>query len=103
MTWVAINRITVATPDEAQRLLEAFRHRSGRVDLAPGFESFEVWREEADSEVLVLTRWRRREDFQAWVDSPAFRAAHAHAHDAPGSGQGAVYEVAIGAGSAPRA
>jgi heme-degrading monooxygenase HmoA len=95
MVWVAINRIHVDTPAEAEQVLEAFRHRSGKVDLMPGFLQFEVWREEEGREVLVLTRWQRKEDFQAWVESPAFRHAHAHASSSPGTGDGSVYEVAI--------
>ncbi|HKV90761.1 MAG TPA: antibiotic biosynthesis monooxygenase [Thermoplasmata archaeon] len=95
MVWVAINRIHVETPGEAEQVLNAFRHRSGKVDLQPGFLKFEVWREEEGREVLVLTRWERKEDFLAWVESPAFRQAHAHAGSSPGTGDGSVYEVAI--------
>lgn len=95
MPWIAVNRITTETPDDAHRLIEAFRHRSGKVDLQPGFQSFEVWREEAGHEVLVLTRWARREDFVAWTESEAFREAHRRAAGAPGSPEGTVYEVAL--------
>lgn len=95
MVWVAVNRIRVDSPAEADQVLEAFRHRSGKVDLRPGFLRFEVWREEGGRELMVLTRWQRKEDFLAWVESPEFRQAHAHAAGAPGTGDGSVYEVAI--------
>jgi heme oxygenase (staphylobilin-producing) len=96
MAWVAVNRIQVENPAEADQLVEAFRHRSGKVDLQPGFLSFELWREEGGREVSVVTRWVRREDFLAWVESPAFRHAHARASESPGAGNGMVYEVALG-------
>ncbi|MCI4363677.1 MAG: antibiotic biosynthesis monooxygenase [Thermoplasmata archaeon] len=95
MSWIAINRISVDTPADADRLVEVFRHRAGKVDLQPGFLKFELWREENGKEVVVLTHWTRREDFLAWVDSPAFKDAHRHAGDAPGQGAGSLYEVAI--------
>ncbi len=95
MVWTSVNRITVGSPAEADRIVDAFRHRSGRVDREPGFAGFEVWREESGTEVLVITRWQRREDFLAWVNGPAFREAHRRAQGAPGEAHGAVYEVVL--------
>ena len=94
MVWVGVNRITVDSPAEADAVLRAFRGRARKVDLQPGFLQFEVWREEQGREVMVLTRWERREDFLAWVESPAFREAHRHAGESPGSAAGTLYEVA---------
>ena len=95
MPWIAVNRITVDTPDEAERIVEAFRHRTKKVDLQPGFLHFEVWREEASREVVILTRWRHKEDFVAWTESAAFREAHHRAVGAPGSPAGSLYEVVL--------
>jgi len=95
MSWIAVNRIAVDTAADADRIVEAFRHRAGKVDLQPGFERLDVWREEEGKEVMVLTHWTRREDFVAWVEGPAFREAHARAHGAPGSAAGTVYESVI--------
>jgi heme-degrading monooxygenase HmoA len=95
MVWVAINRITVETAEEADRIVEAFRHRAGKVDRQPGFLKFELWREEQGHEVMVLTHWQRKEDFQSWVDSPAFREAHQGARGAPGTAGGSLYEVTL--------
>ena len=96
MSWVAVNRIRVESPEEADRLVSAFRGRSGRVDLQPGFERFELWREADGREVMVLTRWQRREDFERWVDSPSFKTAHERATGAPGQSHGELYEVLLG-------
>ncbi|MCI4354067.1 MAG: antibiotic biosynthesis monooxygenase [Thermoplasmata archaeon] len=95
MSWIAVNRISVDTPADADRIVDAFRHRTGKVDLQPGFEHFEVWREESGREVMVLTRWRDRADFGAWTESAAFREAHHRAKGAPGSPDGSVYEVVL--------
>lgn len=95
MTWVAVNRISVDTPEEAEQIVDAFRHRTGKVDLQPGFRKFELWREEGGREVMVLTHWEHKEDFARWVESPAFREAHRHAAGAPGQGAGSLYEVAL--------
>ena len=51
--------------------------------IHPGYDCImEIW-------------WNSREDFEAWVASPAFREAHRHAEGAPGSGAGSLYEVVI--------
>jgi heme-degrading monooxygenase HmoA len=96
MPWVGVNRIRTESPAEADQLVEMFRNRSGRVDRQPGFLQFELWREESGNEVMVLTRWERKEDFLAWTESEAFRHAHANAEGAPGRAGGSIYEVAIG-------
>lgn len=95
MPWVAVNRITVESPAEADRVVEAFRHRAGKVDLQPGFQGLEVWREEEGKEVLVSTRWESKEQFLAWVNGPAFQEAHRRAQGGPGAAHGTVYEVVI--------
>jgi heme-degrading monooxygenase HmoA len=96
MVWIGVNRIRTESPAEADELVEMFKRRSGKVDQQPGFLKFELWREESGTEVMVLTRWQRKEDFLAWTESEAFRDAHAKAEGAPGRAGGSVYEVAIG-------
>jgi heme-degrading monooxygenase HmoA len=77
VTIVKINAITV---DRARfdEFAERFANRAGQVEKADGFEGFELLRPNDDRDVcLVLTRWRSEDDFQAWVNSPDFRAGHA--------------------------
>ncbi|MCI4355474.1 MAG: antibiotic biosynthesis monooxygenase [Thermoplasmata archaeon] len=95
MTWIAVNRISVDSSADADRIVEAFRHRTKKVDLQPGFLKFEVWREEASHEVMIVTRWQQRADFVAWTESAAFREAHHRAQGAPGTPGGSVYEVVL--------
>jgi len=95
MAWVLVNRISVGSPVEADRIVEAFRHRAGKVDQQPGFLGIEVWRQEEGKEVMVSTRWRNKEDYHNWINGPAFREAHERAKGAPGQANGSVYEVVI--------
>ena len=76
MTVVKINAITVPRErfDEFER---RFATRAGKVEGAPGFESFELLRPNDDREVcLVITRWESEDAFQAWMKSADFAAGH---------------------------
>jgi heme-degrading monooxygenase HmoA len=61
-----------ATDEIADRFAES----RGNVQGFPGFVSMEVLKSDAEDEVLVVTRWRDRESFEAWVRSDEFRRAH---------------------------
>jgi len=76
MTVIRINAITV--PESGgEELARRFAERAGAVDSADGFEGFELLRPTDDRDTwLVVTRWRDKEAFEAWVASPAF--AHGH-------------------------
>ena len=76
MTVIRINASTV--PESGgEELAGRFAERAGAVDSADGFEGFELLRPTDDRDTwLVVTRWRDKEAFEAWVASPAF--AHGH-------------------------
>jgi len=83
MTVIRINAITVPESG-SQELARRFADRAGAVDHADGFEGFELLRPTDDRQTwLVVTRWRDKEAFEAWVASPAF--AHGH-RGAPSGG-----------------
>jgi heme-degrading monooxygenase HmoA len=76
MSVVKINAITVPA-DSGDELARRFAARAGAVDDQDGFEGFELLRPTDDRLTwLVVTRWRDKEMFDAWVASPAF--AHGH-------------------------
>ena len=79
MSYVAVNVLTV--PEGRGEVLEQrFAGRAGSVEKAPGFERFELLRPaEGTDSYLVYTRWRSREDFEAWTSSQAFDRGHAQA------------------------
>ncbi|MGI0052874.1 MAG: antibiotic biosynthesis monooxygenase [Thermoplasmata archaeon] len=95
MPWLLVNRISVESPKDAEVLVEAFRHRAGKVDQQPGFLGIEVLREVEGKEVMISTRWQNRHDFEAWLSSPAFQTAHQHVGGGPASAQGTAYEVVL--------
>ncbi|QIN79111.1 antibiotic biosynthesis monooxygenase [Rubrobacter marinus] len=70
-----INRLPVKE-GAADQVVERFAGSGGHVQGFPGFVSMEVLRSDAEDEVLVITRWRDREAFDAWVGSDEFRKAH---------------------------
>lgn len=86
MSFVAVNVLTVP-PGEGSTLEERFARRQGAVDGAPGFEHFELLRPvEGTDDYLVYTRWRSRDDFDAWRSSQEFSRGHAGA-SARGEGE----------------
>jgi heme oxygenase (mycobilin-producing) len=72
MTVIRINAITV--PESGgEELARRFAERAGAVDQADGFEGFELLRPTDDRQTwLVVTRWRDKDAFEAWMASPAF-------------------------------
>ena len=60
----------------ADDIVDRFAESRGDVQDFPGFVSMEVLKSDGEDEVLVITRWRDREAFEAWVHSDAFHQAH---------------------------
>ena len=83
MSVVKINAITVPK-ERADELVARFAARAGEVSKSPGFEAFELLKPTDDRDTfLVYTRWRSQEDFDNWVNSPAFGHGH-RAHNTQG-------------------
>jgi len=66
-----MNRLPVRE-GAADEVVRRFAGSRGYVQDFPGFVSMEVLRSEESDEVLVITRWRDREAFDAWVGSEEF-------------------------------
>lgn len=96
MSVVRINAITVP-PERADELVARFSARAGEVGKMPGFEAFELLRPSDERDVfLVYTRWRSAEDFDAWVESAAFRHGHrAHEERGPVSSESALWSFDV--------
>jgi heme-degrading monooxygenase HmoA len=64
-------------PARADDLVRAFRNRAGLVDRFDGFLALEVWRSDRDEgEILMVSRWRDRGAFTAYMRSDAHRVSH---------------------------
>jgi heme-degrading monooxygenase HmoA len=70
-----VNRLPVKE-GMADQVVARFAESRGHVQGFPGFVSMEVLRSDAEDEVLVVTRWRDRESFEAWIHSEEFFRAH---------------------------
>jgi heme oxygenase (staphylobilin-producing) len=103
--FVVLNRLPVREGASGE-VVERFARSQGSVRGFPGFHSMEVLRSEDGEdgeEVLVITRWRSREDFDAWVTSPEFREAHGRGGASQlmrGHPRMSTYEVAVERGPA---
>ena len=81
--FVVMNRIPV-NPAYQEQFEERFRTRAGEVDKMPGFVRNQVLRpDSAEEPYIVLTAWESKADFEAWVNSEAFRKGHARSGTLP--------------------
>ena len=95
MSIVVVNAVTVPTERTAE-FEERFAKRAGHVSQAPGFEAFELLRPTDGSKYLVYTRWRAREDFEAWMRSTYFSDGHRqHKQEGPVSSESEVWSFEV--------
>ena len=65
-------------PERAGELVAAFRQRAHLVEGFDGFLDLQVWQSDPDPTRLVMvTRWRDREAFKAYMRSEAHAISHA--------------------------
>ena len=63
--------------ERAGALVSAFRSRVGLVDRADGFVDLQVWQSDRDDgELIMVSRWRDRDAFKAYMRSDAHRVSH---------------------------
>jgi heme-degrading monooxygenase HmoA len=75
--YVSISRLRVA-PGRVAELIEAFGNRSRDVEHHAGFIGLEVLQSDRDpGEVLMVSRWRDRACFTAYMKSDDHRRSHA--------------------------
>lgn len=91
MFFVTMNRIYVR-PDHGETFEQRFRERVGAVDKSPGFIRNVVLRPAgqrqardlpAEQPYVVMTFWKSKADFEAWVGSDAFKQGHARSGTLP--------------------
>lgn len=72
--FIAMNRLQI--PAEARERIEsAFKYMS-RFEGTEGFLGFELLRRNEADELLAITRWATRQDFENWTNSAHFARAH---------------------------
>ena len=74
--YVSMSRLRIP-PEDAAALVAAFRSRAHLVDGAEGLVDLQVWQSDRDAgEVLMVSRWRDRDCFTAYMRSAEHRASH---------------------------
>jgi heme-degrading monooxygenase HmoA len=74
--YVSMSRLRVDA-DRSDELVAAFADRVGLVDAHDGFIDLQVWRSDRDRvEVIMVSRWRDREAFKAYMQSSDHRTSH---------------------------
>jgi len=65
----------------AAELVEAFRQRAGLVEGHTGFIDLQVWQSDRDpAELVMVSRWRDRDCFKAYMKSEDHRTSHLRIH-----------------------
>jgi heme-degrading monooxygenase HmoA len=74
--YISMSRLRIE-PEKAGALVAAFRARLGRVEDHEGFQGLEVWQSDRDAgEILMVSRWRNRACFKAYMKSEDHRESH---------------------------
>jgi heme-degrading monooxygenase HmoA len=74
--YVSLSRLRV-DDSRSDELVAAFGRRAGLVDSHDGFIDLEVWRSDRDpGEVIMVSRWRDRDAFRAYMRSADHRTSH---------------------------
>jgi heme-degrading monooxygenase HmoA len=74
--YVSMSRLRVE-PERAEELVRAFRHRARLVDSFDGFLRLEVWQSDREpGEVLMVSHWRDRDCFRAYMRSHEHLLSH---------------------------
>jgi heme-degrading monooxygenase HmoA len=74
--YVSLSRLRV-DEERAPELVAAFRRRAHLVDHADGFVDLQVWQSDRDpAELVMVSRWRDRAAFKAYMKSDAHRISH---------------------------
>jgi heme-degrading monooxygenase HmoA len=75
--YVSMSRLRVEA-DRSDELVAAFGDRAGLVDAHDGFIDLQIWRSDRDlAEVLMVSRWRDRAAFTAYMKSSDHAVSHA--------------------------
>jgi heme-degrading monooxygenase HmoA len=75
--YVSVSRLRIV-PDRVDELVVAFRARARLVESHDGFVDLQVWQSDREvGEILMVSRWRTRGCFQAYMRSGDHRISHA--------------------------
>jgi len=74
--YISLSRLEIP-PRKAPELVAAFQNRMRMADEADGFIDLQVWQADHDlGEIVMVSRWRDRSAFKAYMKGAAHRASH---------------------------
>lgn len=79
--YIAMNRFQIK-PGHEQTFIEIWQNRDSHLAQVPGFISFNLLQGETNDEFTLMSShavWQDKAAFDAWLNSDAFRKAHANA------------------------
>lgn len=79
--YIAMNRFRIK-PGREQEFIEIWRQRDSHLNQAPGFITFNLLKGPSTEECTLMSShatWQSKDDFDNWLNSEAFRKAHANA------------------------
>jgi heme-degrading monooxygenase HmoA len=83
--YVSLSHLHVP-PDRAAELVAAFRDRCRLVEAHDGFIDLQVWQSDSDAgEIVMVSRWRERDCFKAYMKSTDHRVSHERIPEALGA------------------
>ena len=75
--YVSLSRLRIPEA-RAPELVSAFRRRAHLVEQSDGFVDIQVWQSDRDpGEIVMVSRWRDRDAFKAYMKSERHRISHA--------------------------
>ena len=75
--YVSVSHLRV-DPDVAADVITAFRGRARLVEAHDGFIDLQVWQSETDDgEIMMVSRWKSRAAFTAYMKSTDHAVSHA--------------------------
>ena len=79
--YVSMSRLRVPA-SRANDLVDAFRNRLRAVETYDGFIDLQVWQADRDeTELVMVSRWRDRAAFKAYMKSHDHRVSHERVPD----------------------
>ncbi|MCV6613027.1 MAG: antibiotic biosynthesis monooxygenase [Amphritea sp.] len=79
--YIAMNRFRIK-PGHEQDFIEIWRNRESHLDTVPGFISFNLLQGPTSDEYTLMSShavWEDKAAFEGWLQSDAFKQAHANA------------------------
>jgi heme oxygenase (mycobilin-producing) len=79
--YISLSRLRIPQ-ERAPELIAAFRGRCRLVESSDGFIDLQVWQSDRDAgEVVMVSRWRDRKSFSAYMKSSDHRISHDRIED----------------------